>query len=61
MEKEKSSGDETSLISLGCKVVQIRRESFFYLINNRNLFLAREIAEHLRYSNKLRYMEIEFT
>ena len=45
MDRNNCEDGETSLISLGCKVVQIRRDSFFYLINSRNLYLAKEIAE----------------
>ena len=36
---------DTSLISHGCKVVQIRRDSFFYLVTARNLHLAKQFAE----------------
>lgn len=37
--------DDTSLISLGCKVVQISRDSYFYLVTSRNLHLAKQFAE----------------
>ena len=42
--KELESG-ETSLISLGCKIVQISRDSFFYLATSRNLQMAKQFAE----------------
>ncbi|XP_066911430.1 cyclic nucleotide-binding domain-containing protein 2-like [Clytia hemisphaerica] len=59
MDKDSYDEDETSLISLGCKVVQIRRDSFFYLINSRNLYMAKEIAELSRYPNNEQLVEIQ--